>query len=74
MGSVDGVSTAPIITEIKITYFHNFNIVWPDIIPSIPKIIWKIGIWNAIPVVENRINIKSQYWLNDHNGSITSEL
>ena len=38
-GSVDGVKTAPIIVATKITYFHCFNILCPDTIPSIPNII-----------------------------------
>ena len=39
IGSVEGVKTAPTITEIKTTYFHNFNIVEPETTPKIPKMI-----------------------------------
>jgi len=74
MGSVDGVRIALIITATKITYFHNFSILAPVIIPNTPKITCTIGIWNAIAVVISNTKIKSKYCVKDHNGSSTSEL
>ena len=72
-GSVEGVKIALIIVLNKIIYFHELIICFTDTIPINPIIICIIGIWNASPVLINKINIKSKYCSNDHKGSTISD-
>ena len=73
IGSVEGVITAAKAVAMTTTYFQADNIVWPDIIPSSPSIIWTTGTWKANPVVKINTAIKSKYWSNDQKGSTTSD-
>ena len=72
IGSVEGVSTALRMVAIKKIYFQDFSIWAEGMAPIRPSIICITGIWNAKPVLNNNINIKSKYCSNDHKGSTIS--
>ena len=74
IGSVDGVTIAPIIVDPTITYFHKPNICSLEIKFVKPNTNCRSGIWKVIPVVKNNSVMKLRYSSKDHKGSTKSEL
>jgi hypothetical protein len=74
IGSVEGVTIAPIIVDPTSVYFQSFSI-WPLVTTFVkPKTTCKSGIWNVTPVVKNKRDIKFRYSSKDQRGSTKSEL